>query len=32
VDLKMDGLRARPTKHFSNPVSYRSVLHTIATM
>jgi len=32
VDLKMDGLNAKPTKHFSHPVSYRSVLHAIATM
>jgi len=30
--LKMDGLKAKPTKHFSHPVSYRSVLHAIATM
>ena len=26
VDVKLEGLRARPDKHFSNPVNYRAVL------
>jgi hypothetical protein len=30
VDVKLEGLRARPAKHFSNPVNYRAVLETIA--
>ena len=32
VDVKLDGLRAKPDKHFSYPVSYREVLTTIASM
>ena len=30
VDVKLEGLRARPDKHFSNPVNYRAVLQAIA--
>ena len=30
VDVKLEGLRTRPAKHFSNPVNYRDVLETIA--
>ena len=26
VEVKLEGLRATPTKHFSNPVNYRAVL------
>ena len=30
VDVKLDGLRVTPDKHFSYPVSYRQLLTTIA--
>ena len=32
VDVKLEGLRAIPDKHFSYPVSYRQVLTAIASM
>ena len=32
VDVKLEGLRATPDKHFSYPVSYRQVLTTIVSM
>ena len=32
VDVKLEGLRATPDRHFSYPVSYRQVLTAIASM